>query len=171
LEPVNIRLARQSDTFDIAGVHVRSWQVGYRGLLPEDYLAGLRPEDRASRYRFYDPDPTWPATLVAVESGCIVGFATIGPCADPDPERVGELMALYVDPPSWGTGTGRALMATARGVLAAQGCTQAVLWVLAGNNRAERFYRRDGWIHAGVRRQAEVWGIDMVELRYERALH
>jgi hypothetical protein len=50
------------------------------------------------------------------------------------------------------------------------GFGEAVLWVLAGNDRAERFYRADGWALDGGRRQEEVWGVSAEELRYRRAL-
>lgn len=36
----------------VARVHVRSWQVAYRGLIPDGYLDRLCPEDRAVRYDF-----------------------------------------------------------------------------------------------------------------------
>jgi len=167
---VEIREARRSDAGDVAAVHVRSWQQGYRGLLPDDYLAALRPEERARRYSFEDADPARPATLVAVDGGAIVGFATTGTCRDREAGPAGEVMALYVDPPSWGAGVGRALVAAARARLADQGFARAVLWVLEGNERAERFYRIDGWSHDGTRRRDEVWGAAVDELRYARAL-
>jgi hypothetical protein len=60
----------------VARVHVHSWQVAYRNLLPNDYLDQLRPEDRAARYDFAGVDPQKPHTIVAVEAGLIQGFAT-----------------------------------------------------------------------------------------------
>jgi len=45
-----------------------------------------------------------------------------------------------------------------------------VLWVLAGNVRAERFYRLDHWTADGHRRSDEVWGVAVNELRYQRTL-
>jgi hypothetical protein len=36
--------------------------------------------------------------------------------------------------------------------------TEAVLWVLTGNDRAERFYRADGWLPDGRRREEDVCG-------------
>jgi hypothetical protein len=33
-----VRVARPDDAAAVAGVHVRSWQQGYRGLLPDDFL-------------------------------------------------------------------------------------------------------------------------------------
>jgi hypothetical protein len=47
-----LRAARPADAPLVADVHVRAWQVAYRGLLPEEYLDRIRPEDRASRYTF-----------------------------------------------------------------------------------------------------------------------
>lgn len=166
---MEIRHARKSDADGVAQVHVRSWQAAYRGLLPDAYLEALKPEDRAGHYRFEDPDPDVPLTLVGLEGNTITGFATLGPCAD-DPDEAGELYGLYVDPPFWGTGVGRSLIATARDTLRARGSGRAVLWVLAGNERAERFYRIDGWSGDNVHRHAEVWGIGVEELRYSRGL-
>jgi hypothetical protein len=40
-----------------------------------------------------------------------------------------------------------------------RGFGDAVLWVLAGNHRAERSYRADGWTPDGGRSQDEVWGV------------
>ncbi len=154
----------------MARVHVHSWKAGYRGLLPADYLDGLRPEERAERYRFEDPGPAQPFTLVAVDEDKIVGFATTGTSGDGESDRRGELMAIYVDPPSWGRGVGRALVTAARSRLREDGFEEAVLWVLAGNERAARFYAFDGWTADGVRRRAEVWGVTVDELRYRRPL-
>jgi GNAT superfamily N-acetyltransferase len=53
----------------VARVHVRSWQAAYRGLLPDDYLDQLRPEDRAQSYDFASLDPLKPRTIVGVEDG------------------------------------------------------------------------------------------------------
>jgi hypothetical protein len=44
------------------------------------------------------------------------------------------------------------------------------LWVLLGNERAERFYRIDGWIPDDARRRGEVWGVGVQSLRYSRSL-
>jgi GNAT superfamily N-acetyltransferase len=139
-----LRPAQPADAAAVADVHVRSWQVAYRGLLSDAYLDGLRPQDRAGRYAFGDLKPDQPATIVAVEQERISGFATIAPAQDADRRGSGELCALYVDPERWGCGIGRALMQAARGDLARQGFENACLWVLAGNQRTARFYEIDG---------------------------
>jgi GNAT superfamily N-acetyltransferase len=151
-------------------VHVRGWQEGYGGLLPDDYLAALRPEDRAARYTFDDTSTESASVLLALDGDAVRGFAMIGSVRDVEDPRVGELWALYVDPAWWGHGVGRRLMAAARARLAARGFTQAVLWLLAGNERAAAFYAADGWRPDGAGRQHEVWGVMVDEVRYRRAL-
>jgi ribosomal protein S18 acetylase RimI-like enzyme len=167
---LSLRPARPDDAAGVAAVHVRSWQVGYRGLLPDDYLGGLRPEDRMGRYTFGSTDPDVPWTTVAVQNDVICGFATTGPGRDDDAGDAGELLALYVDPGSWGGGVGRRLMAEARAQLVRRRFTEGVLWVLVGNERAQRFYAMDGWDPDGWRRTEELWGVSVDEIRYRRPL-
>ncbi|MDQ2754638.1 MAG: GNAT family N-acetyltransferase, partial [Actinomycetota bacterium] len=69
-----------------------------------------------------------------------------------------------------GSGVGRLLMSTARDQLAGCGHRRALLWVLVGNERAERFYRTDGWTSDGSRRLEDVHGITVDEIRYRRDL-
>jgi ribosomal protein S18 acetylase RimI-like enzyme len=167
---VLLRAATPDDAGDVANVHVHSWQVAYRGLIPDDVLDALRPESRAKRYTFGSSDPLHPATIVAVDEGEIRGFATTGPALSADDHQRGELYSLYVDPPSWRCGVGRALIAAAREHLCSQGFTEACLWVLVGNDRAERFYHADGWVSDGTRRVVEVHGLMVDEVRYARPL-
>lgn len=164
-----LRDARPEDAAEVAGVHVRSWQAAYRGLLPDEYLDGLRPEDRAGRYTFHLAGPDHPATVLALDEGRIRGFATTGP-ARGDGETAGAIYALYVDPDAWRRGIGRLLIRDARSRLARAGFTEAILWVLTGNEQAEQFYRAEGWRPDGRRREDVVWGIRVSETCYRRHL-
>src|SRR6266700_3297028 len=167
---MRLRPAEPEDALAVARVHVRSWQVAYRTLLPDDYLDQLRPEDRAENYDFASLDPLKPRTIVADEEGLIRGFATTAPSRDPDLPDYGELFALYVDPDKWGQGIGMALVSAARGSLCGLGFRNALLWVLVGNVRAERFYRIDQWAPDGLRRSDSMWGVTVNEVRYQREL-
>lgn len=167
---MELRSAEPTDALAVARVHVRSWQVAYRKLMPDDYLDQLRPEDRAQKYDFANLDPFRPHTLVATESGRILGFATTGRAQQSSLPDFGELFALYVDPEHWGRGVGAALVSAARTRLFDLGFRNAVLWVLAGNVRAERFYAKDHWIPDGSWRIEEVWGIRVRDFRYQRQL-
>jgi len=165
-----LRVATPDDALSVARVHVRSWQAGYRNLLPAEYLDRLRAEDRAKRYNFETTDPSQPSTTVAVEGGAVVGFVTVAPAQDADAQGSGELCALYVDPDWWGRRLGCALIKQGRYRLLELGFQDAVLWVMLGNTRAERFYSGDGWNNEGMRRTASVWDTTVDEIRYRRQL-
>jgi GNAT superfamily N-acetyltransferase len=165
-----IRDAIPEDALALAGVHVRSWQAAYRGLIDDEFLDRLRPEDRASRYELGAPDPALPRTIVADAEGELWGFATTGPCRDEDAREAGELYALYVDPVHWRTGTGRLLLAAATERMRDEGREVAVLWVLRGNDPAERLYERAGWRRDGAERWEQPYGIVSRVFRMRRSL-
>ena len=52
-----IRDAIPGDELAVAAVHVRSWQGAYLGLIDDEFLDALSPEDRAARYTFGSADP------------------------------------------------------------------------------------------------------------------
>ena len=165
-----LRPAQPPDALAIARVHVRAWQRGYRGLLPDDYLNSLRPDDRADKYDLSNTDPLKPHTIVAATGNIIHGFATTAPSREPDLPHHGELTALYVDPHSWGLGVGVALVSAARAHLVSLGHRHAYLFTLTGNLRAQRFYQTDLWTPDGLRRTDSVWGIAVDVLRFQRRL-
>jgi hypothetical protein len=57
---VRIRPAVLADAPRIAEVHVRSWQAGYRGLLPQHLLDGLDPVARLARWEAILQHSDWP---------------------------------------------------------------------------------------------------------------
>ena len=153
----------------MAAVHVRSWQAAYRGLIADEFLDALRPEDRAARYTLGSTDPAAPRTFLAEEDGELLGFATIGPSRDADAPGRGELYALYVDPDRWRGGTGRLLLVESRRRLA-ESYEEAILWVLRGNESAELFYERDGWRRDGGERVEQPYGVVSRVSRFRRSL-
>jgi GNAT superfamily N-acetyltransferase len=165
-----LREATPDDALAIARVHVRAWQVAYRDLIDDEFLARLSPESRAASYRLGDPDPAAPHTVVAEDDGAIRGFATTGPCRDPDARDAAELYALYVDPAHWRAGTGRLLLDAATARMRADGFDRAVLWVLRGNEAAERFYAAAGWRRDGAEREEQPYGVVSNVLRMRRSL-
>ncbi|NES12781.1 MULTISPECIES: GNAT family N-acetyltransferase [Micromonospora] len=146
-----IRREEPDDAEAVARVHVRSWQAGYAGIMPDEVLGRLNPAAWAQRRRdLGTADPEHPfTTLLAEADGVLTGFATFGPYrnnqdrGDLDP-AYGEILAMYLAPDWWGTGAGRALLAAARAGLAERGWTEYRVWVLADNVRARRFYERAG---------------------------
>ena len=167
---VTIREAVSADAMAVAEAHVRSWQVGYRGLIPATYLDALRPEVRASRYAFEQMNPEGPFTHVAIAGDTVCGHVTTGRCRDDDLQGSGEIWAIYVDPHRWGSGIGHRLMTAGCAYLRSRGYDRASLWVLSGNDRARRFYESAGWRCDGTQRTDSIGDHPVDEVRYQRAV-
>ncbi len=75
--------------------------------------------------------------------GSVDGWVSFGP--DRDGAARGEVWGLYVAPAAWGSGAAHRLLRSASEALRGQGFVAPVLWCLEGNDRALRFYRREGW--------------------------
>jgi ribosomal protein S18 acetylase RimI-like enzyme len=192
---VELREARRGDELAVADVHVRAWQEAYRGLMPDEHLDALDPRERARRYTFEVEDPAAPTTVVAIVGGegtsgdpsltnCgevrsgspevpferIAGFVTFCSSRDDDAPGLGEIVALYVDPRRYRGGIGRLLMVEARRRLSEGGFTDALLWVLDGNDRAAHFYEREGWSPDGATRVEHPYGVVSNVSRFRRTL-
>lgn len=172
---VELRDATPADAPALAAVQVASWRTAYRGLMPDEVLAGLSvPElERVWSGRFTGRPPRT-SVVVATVGRRLVGFASSGPPLVPtdraDP-AVGDLYALYLDPDHWGRGIGTLLHAAALDRLGAHGFTRAGLWVLDGNQRALRFYQRTGWTDTGrTRVDRGPQDVELVERRLRRSL-
>ena len=182
-----IRRAVVGDAAAIAGVHVRAWRHAYPGLVPQDYLDALDPDERAGAWEHILGATAWPHTgvLVAIalegggpEAGApdagaprrgeVVGFSSIGPSRDEDadPAVVGEIQTVYVDPAAWGTGTGSRLVARALDELRTAAFRTATLWTLHTNERARLFYERRGWVLDGVTKRHDWGAFVATDVRY-----
>lgn len=169
---MRIREATLPDARAIAEIHVRAWQVAYRGQLPDEYLDGLSVEDRVDQHRWsiQNPRETW-RLWVTEDEGAVTGFAVTGPSEDADADdRTGEVYAIYLEPDRVGTGAGRELFAYAVDDLKTRGYTTATLWVLETNERARRFYELAGWKTDGTTASERIDCLMMPTVRYRTSL-
>ncbi|MCM3660561.1 GNAT family N-acetyltransferase [Georgenia satyanarayanai] len=159
--PLHIRAARPDDAAALAVLHVRAWRETYAEEVPEHVYARMEEEgpDRWAR-RLEDPDAstTWVGT--ARETGELVGFSRA------EATGTGEvrpllLSGLYVLARWHGQGLGQALLEHAIGD------APAYLWVAEGNERAQRFYERNGFVLTDERRVEERFG-GIADLRMVR---
>jgi GNAT superfamily N-acetyltransferase len=137
---VRIRRGVPDDAEAMGNLHVDVWDDAYTGLVPQQILDDRRDRlvERIERWReiFTDSDDV---NWVAEDADGLVGFSGAGPARDNDVDMDLELYALYVRAAYYGTGLGYALFEKAVGDRA------CYLWVLAGNERAIRFYERQGF--------------------------
>jgi GNAT superfamily N-acetyltransferase len=161
---MEIRPASADDLEGIGRVHSISRNAAYAGLLPDDALARITPESQAEQWRARLAAQRQPFVMyVATVDGRVEGLA-LGSGADDE----ATLNALHVLPARHGTGAGQGLHDRLVDDFARWGCGTAVLWVLDGNERAQSFYRRNGWVHDGGRSSHEVGGVVVPVLRYRR---
>jgi ribosomal protein S18 acetylase RimI-like enzyme len=171
----SIRPAEPRDAAAIARIHIRTWQIAYRGQLPDAFLDALDTEieERTSRWQGFIAGAQargW-VQLVTEDEDQVVGFVTFGPSEEKtDDARIGEVYAIYVDPSHWDRGHGRALFTAAMRGLTETGFSAATLWVLETNARARRFYESAGWSADGATKTDHRGDIELREVRYRRAL-
>lgn len=166
---MNVRPATVEDAEAIGRVQFETWRAAYRGLMPDEAIARFDVEARQRMWHegLARQPQLGSATFVAELDGEVVGFASVG--AWRGEEDAGELYALYLHPSCWDRGIGRALLVRAEESMHSSGFTRAILWVLEGNERGERFYRAAGW-EADGRKVDTFQGAEVPEIRYSKCL-
>lgn len=162
---MTLRRATLDDASAIGHIHVESWNVAYRGIMPDDVIART---DLAYRTRFWAEriaDPEWPVFVIE-EDGQRVAFCQMVPSRDPDddPARVGHTTSIHVLPHLRGRGHGRALVDHVLAEFQRRGFIEVTLWVLEQNSPARKFYERYGFRQdAATRRYPRT---EVPEVRY-----
>jgi GNAT superfamily N-acetyltransferase len=167
---IEVREATIDDADAIATAHIDGWRVGYRGVVPDEYLdaeefaTSRRERWRAWTWRSF---PESQVFVVAIE-GRVIGFAHAGPeridavcdqsgtdtipqtaAADTPAAGRGEVYAFFLHSSAWGSGAAGALMSRCEAFLRGDGYGSAVLWVLRDNPRALTFCEKAGWLFTG----------------------
>jgi GNAT superfamily N-acetyltransferase len=170
---VRIRVMTGADIEAVSTIRVRGWQTAYAGIVPQGCLDKLSvTRDAAERRKFFARSAGRVHNLVAESpEGELVGWASLGPYRSQEfPAGVGELYALYAHPDRVGTGVGRALITAALDRGTELGWDRVLLWVLAENARARRFYSHAGFAPDGAETVDDYEGAQLRELRYARDL-
>ena len=76
-----------------------------------------------------------------------------------------ELYSIYVTPERWRHGIGSGLLIQSTKMLSEAGFASCILWVLAQNGNARRFYERHGWRSDGTERPVDG---PISEVRYRK---
>jgi GNAT superfamily N-acetyltransferase len=165
---MNIRRATASDAPGLAKVRVDSWQIAYKGLVPDDFLQKITYQKREEAFRAAIEGRGDEIYLAEVDDQT-AGFITIGACRDPelDARSCGEIWAIYVSPTYWRRGIGKRLLQEAERILLARGFGKLVLWVLEGNNTARSFYEACGFTPDGASKIIDLEA-PLQEIRYAR---
>ncbi len=137
-----IRRARASDAKGIAKVHVDSWLSTYRGIVPDDYLDGLKYEERERLWARNLQHST--AFVAENQFGEVVGFADVGKERSGGyPDIGGEVYSIYILEAYQGQGIGKLLMRAVSNELLARNIQSMLVWVLK-ENQSSGFYENLG---------------------------
>lgn len=156
---MTIRDAAPGDLEALARIWYDAWQDAHAAILPEE-LRRVRTFDN-----FHGRlQAALPHVRVATIDGAVAGFCIT---------EGDELYQLFLSAAARGTGIAAALVADAEAIMAAAGVETAWLACAIGNERAARFYEKQGWRRVGNRVSQLPVPDGMFELevwRYEKRL-
>ncbi|SFI29191.1 Ribosomal protein S18 acetylase RimI [Collimonas sp. OK307] len=142
---VVIRRATIADAGVIAAVRIDSWRTTYRGIIPDDYLDGMKIEESTAIWsRILSATSNAANVFVAEVDGEVLGFAAGMTLAQAKLGFDSELTAIYLEPSVQRAGIGRKLVAHVAAALASAGANNMLVWVLADNRPARQFYEMLG---------------------------
>ncbi len=139
---IGVRRAEASDAGAITAVHDSAWRQAYDGLIPARELS--RMIARRGQNWWGRAIRRGTGILVLEAGGTIAGYATYGPNRARNLVQRGEIYEIYLRPEYQGVGLGTRLFLAARRELGRHGFDSAVVWALAENDGACRFYKNAG---------------------------
>jgi len=131
----DLRPATAEDAEAVAAIWHAGWRDGHLGNVPAELVAVRTPESFRTRAAARVGD-----TVVATVEDAVAGFIMVDGA---------EVEQVYVAAGHRGSGVARLLLAEAERLVATGGHPRAWLAVVAGNERARRFYAREGWTDEG----------------------
>lgn len=143
----SMRRARPGDAGPIATVHAESWREAYRGIIPGRALEAMIARRSALWWR--RAILSGARVIVYEFERDVVGYTSVGPSRARFLPYAGEIFELYMRPTYQGLGFGARLFGAAQAELRESGRSSFVVWALADNERALRFYNMMGGV--------EVW--------------
>ena len=154
-----------ADARSLAAVHVASQQSAYREVLPAEFLSTLSVDLKTEGWRTLLAREAGSVLVATTGAGRLVGFCHVGPNRA-EPRRFGgEVHAIYLLEEMRRRGLGRELFARGADSLRSAGLESFLVWVLALNAGARRFYERLGGAMV-AERPIEIGGGSYVEVAY-----
>ncbi len=154
---------RLADVEALAEFHIRCWQEGYRGILPDSVLDNQLLARRIEGWKNVVVDSSI-FSRAARSKGNWLGFAHSG--KSKITENEGQVYGLYVDQAVYRRGVGRALFESAKNEFAAHGYAKFVICVLRNNQRARAFYEAMGGVETDVVNNFVFEGVEYPQVVY-----
>ncbi|MDV5058887.1 GNAT family N-acetyltransferase [Vibrio diabolicus] len=143
-----VRNAVREEATQIAKIHVDSWQVAYKGLMPQSYIDQFTIERRERMWTRVMTEQL--AQLIVVErQGEIVGFLSYELPNHTCEDKTAWVTCCYVSPLHYGQGAGSALLDELETRLLSTPVMQISLKALDTNKQGLKFYKKCGFVRTG----------------------
>lgn len=153
---------RQSDDrFEISRIYEKSWRFAYKDIIPEDYLEGI-PVGRWVPYL----DREDVHTLVLIEDDMFIGTSSYCKSRFPAFDDWGEIISIYFLPEYIGKGYGEKLLNAVVNELEGLGYRDIFLWALEENDRARKFYEKEGFFLSNHYLNDNIGGKELRQIQY-----
>lgn len=151
----------KDDLRKISAVYAGSWKRAYRGIVPDAYLDQI-DEGQWSRHICMPGR----RSVILLDGDEIVGTSSYMRSRDGTLPDYGEVVSVYLLPEYWGKGYGSSLLQASVNGLFRMGFSDLFLWVLEENYAARKFYGKNGFSASPDRKEIEIGGKWLREVRY-----
>ena len=159
---MEIRYINSMDNpLEISNIYESSWKYAYKGIIPQDYLNSIPPGHWANNVNRADMH-----NLVILENNQVIGTASICKSRWEKYSDYGEIVSIYLLPEYIGRGYGQHLFKVCVDELTKMGFDKILLWVLEENQRARKFYEKNGLVCTDAILDDNIGGKDLREMMY-----
>jgi ribosomal protein S18 acetylase RimI-like enzyme len=143
---ITIEPSQPDAAMAIARLHDYCWRATYGGMMPPEIIARSTLARREARWNRLLGLPEDERCAFVARNGReeIVGCAWGGPEESDEPFYRGEVLGIYLLPAYQRHGTGSRLLGAVAAALLRRGYPSILLWALAENRPARRFYEARG---------------------------
>ena len=162
---MEIRKLNNADNIDeISDIYARSWKSAYSGIVPKEYLDGIKSDQWVEKLSGNQFD-----SFVILDENKYIGTSAICEARDEQMKGWGEIVSIYLLPEYVGKGYGKSLFTFVINHLLETGYKQIYLWVLEQNINARLFYEKHGFHKNGDSLQIEISGEKLTDIRYVKS--
>ncbi|MCH5323655.1 MAG: GNAT family N-acetyltransferase [Eubacterium sp.] len=159
---MEIRYINQNDNLlEISNIYESSWKYAYKDIIPQDYLDSIPTGRWANSINKIGMN-----NLVVIENGLIIGTASFCKSRWEQYSNYGEIVSIYFLPAYMGKGYGKHLLRKCVEELNGLGYNNILLWVLEDNQKARRFYEKNGFTCSGDILNDNIGGKELREIMY-----
>jgi GNAT superfamily N-acetyltransferase len=165
---ITLRLAVPADAPDMAEVHMRSWEVAYKDIIPTEYIKE-KNATRPAQWVKILAEMKYLQRVIQVD-GKTVGIMCVAPPQDDDVgDECYELHGIYLHPDYYRQGIGTQAVEYAYEIARGLGKTVMTVWVFADNANSIKFYEKCGFVADGKTKPHDM-GKTIYSIRMRRNL-